>query len=486
MSRIFDAVGVIFLLSACSLAQADELLYQWEGDVFPNDPSAGWLVFDPCEDACSEAIEEGHLVFRWRDGANSVNYSFWISKPPDDPPPTPTLWVEWRFRSDHVLATSVRCDASFVVRYNMLQDLIDMHGDTVVSFDGGSFVLGLDVGAFHTYRFESLDGFNYQFSVDGLVFFVGSNSTGLGGGLLQMFGKGTCLGDQTNEWDYVRFGTISEGESIASTDPPQGTINANAFPNLDRFAITFDRPGYVYLDDVTVSVTGGDLPVVTQTWRRENDGPETLEIVLDRPLAVGETTTFTLDTGGDPQEINYTYLSFGACCFDDGTCADTTEESACGQQGGAFRPGASCELTRGCCIGDGTCLDLSPVCCELSNGTPLAVGSFCEGDLDSDNIDAECGDNCPNDPFKTEPGLCGCGIPDVDSDGDTVPDCNDQCPGRDDTRDFDNNGVPDCIEFFPIPTVSTWGLVVLTLLLGIASKLAFGWRRVDTSYSARR
>ncbi len=37
-------------------------------------------------------------------------------------------------------------------------------------------------------------------------------------------------------------------------------------------------------------------------------------------------------------------------------------------------------------------------------------------------------DNCPDDPYKVEPGVCGCFSPDVDSDGDGVLDCNDECP----------------------------------------------------------
>jgi len=37
-------------------------------------------------------------------------------------------------------------------------------------------------------------------------------------------------------------------------------------------------------------------------------------------------------------------------------------------------------------------------------------------------------DQCPNDPNKTEPGVCGCGVPDTDSDLDGTPNCNDQCP----------------------------------------------------------
>ena len=34
----------------------------------------------------------------------------------------------------------------------------------------------------------------------------------------------------------------------------------------------------------------------------------------------------------------------------------------------------------------------------------------------------------------------------VDSDGDGVPDADDQCPGQDDTIDVDSDGVPDCID----------------------------------------
>ena len=80
---------------------------------------------------------------------------------------------------------------------------------------------------------------------------------------------------------------------------------------------------------------------------------------------------------------------------------------------------------------------------------------FC--DFDSDGT-LDCVDGCPEDPNKTEPGECGCGVADDDADSDGTPDCNDQCPndpnktepgecgcGNPET-DSDGDGIPDCID----------------------------------------
>ena len=58
-------------------------------------------------------------------------------------------------------------------------------------------------------------------------------------------------------------------------------------------------------------------------------------------------------------------------------------------------------------------------------------------------------DNCPNDPEKVEPGECGCGSPDIDTDGDGVADCIDNCPDdkNADQADSDSDGTGDaCCE----------------------------------------
>ena len=57
-------------------------------------------------------------------------------------------------------------------------------------------------------------------------------------------------------------------------------------------------------------------------------------------------------------------------------------------------------------------------------------------------------DLCPDDPNKTEPGVCGCGISDVDSDSDDLEDCIDNAPynPNPDQTDSDGDGVGDVAE----------------------------------------
>ncbi len=81
-------------------------------------------------------------------------------------------------------------------------------------------------------------------------------------------------------------------------------------------------------------------------------------------------------------------------------------------------------------------------------------------DSDDDGI-ADCNDGCPSDPEKIAAGVCGCGVADTDSDGDGVANCNDQCPsdpnktqpgqcgcGVADT-DGDGDGVANCNDGCP-------------------------------------
>ncbi len=52
----------------------------------------------------------------------------------------------------------------------------------------------------------------------------------------------------------------------------------------------------------------------------------------------------------------------------------------------------------------------------------VSVSNDAQTDADSDGLGDAC-DGCPNDPTKQQPGICGCGIPDLDRDGNGIADC---------------------------------------------------------------
>ena len=74
-----------------------------------------------------------------------------------------------------------------------------------------------------------------------------------------------------------------------------------------------------------------------------------------------------------------------------------------------------------------------------------AGGSGDDGapDFDGDGV-PDTIDPCPLDPGKTYPGECGCGYPDTDADGDGLIYCEDPCPNLTGaTSDTDGDGVCD-------------------------------------------
>jgi hypothetical protein len=239
-------------------AQADELLYRYEGDVLPYDPSAGWAVYNACEQPCAESIRDGAYRLEWARASDDANYHFKVAALGERYPMT--LWVEWHFRSNHHIGRFFySCDAWFTVFYAHAFVFVFIYGDAVISSGGDSAVVGLANDVFHTYRYENLDGVHYRISVDGRVFVTGS------GGytprtFLQFGGQGGCISDQFpnmhNEWDFVRFGTIGFGERVVASDPPAGFLDPDRYADLDRFTVTFDSPNYVYVVEIGVDVRG--------------------------------------------------------------------------------------------------------------------------------------------------------------------------------------------------------------------------------------
>jgi len=92
-----------------------------------------------------------------------------------------------------------------------------------------------------------------------------------------------------------------------------------------------------------------------------------------------------------------------------------------------------------------------------SDGVP----DECQADTDGDGVIDPC-DGCPNDPDKTDPGLCDCGVPDSDNDADGVIDCHDLCPDTPAGAEVDQFGCPLlAADAGPDVTLDEVGAVVL-------------------------
>lgn len=114
----------------------------------------------------------------------------------------------------------------------------------------------------------------------------------------------------------------------------------------------------------------------------------------------------------------------GGCCRADGSC-EMMSESECSEVDGNYRGNSiacTTELcpqpTGACCFGGGACSVIGQSACLSATGEFAGAGTTCA---------TGCNDACPDDPDKTEPGECGCGLADTDTDGDGTPDCDDQC-----------------------------------------------------------
>ena len=85
-------------------------------------------------------------------------------------------------------------------------------------------------------------------------------------------------------------------------------------------------------------------------------------------------------------------------------------------------------------------------------------------ELDSDGDGSpNCVDNCGADPTKTQPGACGCGEPDIDSDGDGTADCIDDCPNDAQKTEPDFVGAISPMSMMMVMAQSTAMTIVQTI-----------------------
>jgi subtilisin-like proprotein convertase family protein len=231
---------------------------------------------------------------------------------------------------------------------------------------------------------------------------------------------------------------------------------------LDR---TFTVPAATVtagIQDLSVTVTG-----LTHTWC----GDVSISVITPGGITVPLVARagFTGGTSqGDSSDFNGTYTF-----RDSATASLWTAASAAGAStaiaGGNYFPSVSLTGARqeldsainaGALAGTWTIRFTDSLNLDTGSFTGVSVEVLAVPDADGDGT-ADAVDGCPNDPNKTVPGACGCGVADTDSDGDGTPNCNDGCPNDPNKTnpgscgcgvaetDSDGDGTPDCNDGCP-------------------------------------
>ena len=262
-------------------------------------------------------------------------------------------------------------------------------------------------------------------------------------------------------------GAIGEAQlSMVVTDPGAGQVLftfANAGP--EPCSITD-----VYFDDADEGVLAA-LANISNT----PGSVEFSQYASPSNLPEGETlnpefiTTdgFSADSDSPPpvkgvnpgESLGITFQLAGGMTFQDVIIALNGALLRAGIHVQAFASGGSESFVNIACPGPDTDGDGVPDACDNCPDDPdkTEPGECGCGVPDT----PDCNDECPDDPDKAEPGECGCGVPDTDTDGDGTPDCNDDCPDDPDKAepgdcgcgvpdtDTDGDGTPDCNDNCP-------------------------------------
>lgn len=227
--------------------------------------------------------------------------------------------------------------------------------------------------------------------------------------------------------------------------------------------------GFVDADadgDLDVVTTNGGANGALRFW--ENGGPQgalPAVTLTTRPRGVGPTASGDLDGDGRPEIIapadrvpgeiyeralDGTFSVVGTVPDNGNGRLVATDDDGDGDADLWVEPLGGGQWTRYRTAGG------QPVATTLR----LPVNRPVFGDLDGDgDLDAVSPgtpavvylrrpDDCPADPLKVDPGECGCGAVEQDTDHDGVTDCVDTCPGimNPDQVDFDGDGAGDACE----------------------------------------
>ncbi len=221
---------------------------------------------------------------------------------------------------------------------------------------------------------------------------------------------------------------------ISETNCSLGTQECNA---INEVYNTFVVPECSALGDVYI----GNSRIINEVVECINNTCNTtcwprMEVSVQDPTEIVVLHNPVCDCGVTAPEIT------GCCIFGVGPvgeqtyfCSSNVTEANCNMLGGTWEgPGKVCIFVQ-------------------SGGLACAID---DSDDDNDTI-LDDDDNCPNEWNTSQ----------MDSDNDGVGDSCDNCPNASNPQQLDSNsnGIGDACEIAPVPTLSQWSLILLTLLL---------------------
>lgn len=197
--------------------------------------------------------------------------------------------------------------------------------------------------------------------------------------------------DRPADDDWYRF-DWEQGDTITlSIDPIGSVYNVGPDGGTAVRVVTdsvFNLSFEIYQSDGTTLLASANSAPIQQT--------ETLtDFVLPAPTPDPFFLLRVYKAGGPTGIQRYDMLievdtasvvvATGACCFNDGSCADNQSDTDCATAGGTFQglgttcAAANCPILIGaCCFDDGTCAPLTDPDCVTADGTFQGTGVSCE------------------------------------------------------------------------------------------------------------
>jgi hypothetical protein len=200
---------------------------------------------------------------------------------------------------------------------------------------------------------------------------------------------------------------------------------------------------------VTIEVNGEPGPVIPlDAFGNGSIGTGPLSITTIYSLVTASSTECSNSVSGSVQIIVnpnpvVTCGTYGIACDIDPLIPLTGSPiggiwSGVGVSGDNFDPGTGTQLLTYNFTDENDCNNTCSVTIQVEISSTFFADADGDGAGDPEESIQTCEqpegfvtnslDNCPNDPLKTDPGICGCGTADTDTDGDDTPDCIDGCP----------------------------------------------------------